>query len=99
MGLHDVGCRFGAPEAQPLGCLLRERRLMAKGFQQPVDAMAFLGRAEEDGDDLALLELGDEILENLIAGRGDITQKLLHQLVIIVGELLEHGKALIGLKL
>ena len=99
IGLHDVGCRFGAAEAQALGRLLREGHLVPERLEQPRDSVAFLGRAEKDRDDLTLLELDNEILEDLVPARRDVAQKLLHQVVVVVGELFEHGKTLIGLEL
>ena len=76
-----------------LAVRVHERRLMAQRLQQPQDAVAVLGRAQQHRHDQAVLHLLDEIGEHLVARRLHVRQQLLHQLVVVVGELLQHMEA------
>ena len=98
-GLHDVGGGFCGAQPQAFRRFLDERRLVPQCFQEPAQAIAVLGRSEEDGANLAALEFHHKVGENLVAARHGVAQKLLHQLVVIIGELFEHGEALVGLEL
>src|SRR5271165_7374913 len=76
-----------------------ERRLMPQRLQQAADSVAMLGRAKENRANLPALEFENEVREHLVAARHDIAQELLHEVVVIIGELFEHREALIRLEL
>ncbi len=80
-------------EAKPLAGGLDARCLVAQRLQQSQNAIAVLGRPEQDRGDQALAELARQIGKDPVARRLHIVEKLLQELVIIVGEALEHGKA------
>ena len=55
--------------------------------------MAVLRRAEQHRADEPLAQVVGQIVENLVARRRHIRQELLHQLIVVVGELLQHVEA------
>ena len=69
------------------------RRLMPDRLEETADAVAVLGRADQHRTDQAGAHLDDEIGKDLLAFRLDILEELLHEAVVVVGELLEHGEA------
>ncbi len=52
-----------------------------------------LGRADQNRANETVAQFFGEIVEDAIVGRGNVGEQLLHQLVIVVGELFEHLKA------
>ena len=70
-----------------------ERRLVAERLEQAEDAVAGLGRAEQHRADQPVAQLLAEIVEHPVARRRHVLQQLLHQRVVVVGELLQHGEA------
>jgi hypothetical protein len=85
--------RLGVLELEALGRLVDERCLVAQGLQQAQDAVAVLGRAQQHRHDQSILHLLDEVGEHLLARRLHVGQKLLHELVVVVGKLLQHLEA------
>ena len=73
--------------------MLDERRFVPDRLQQPYDAVAVLRRAEQHRTDQPVAHLLGEVLEDLVARRRHIAEQLLHQLVVVVGKLLEHVEA------
>ncbi len=67
---------------------------MAERLEQPPDAMAVHGRAEQDRDDLAGAGLLGEIVEHRLPVRHLVHQQLLEQYVVMIGKLFEHLDAL-----
>ena len=55
--------------------------------------MAVLRRAEQHRADEPPAQVVGQIVENLVARRRHIRQELLHQLIVVVGELLQHMEA------
>jgi hypothetical protein len=96
-GFEHLPGGLGVFQLQPFGRTLDKRRFVPQGLEQPQDAVAVLGRAKQHGHDQALLHLLDQIAEYLFTRRLHVGQQLLHQLVIIVGELFEHFKACFAL--
>ena len=70
-----------------------ERRLVAQRLEQAEDAVAGLRRAEQHRADHPVAQLLAEIVEHPVARRRHVLQQLLHQRVVIVGELLQHREA------
>ena len=90
--LEDLRAAWMAGDAEPLCRGFHEGRLMPQRLQQPVDAMAAFRRAEQHGADLALAQILGQIVEHTVARRLDVAEKLLHQLVVVIRQLLQHGK-------
>ena len=91
--LHHVGGRLGVLELQPPRRHVDRRRLVAQRLQQPEDAVVVARRAEQHRTDEAVAELLRQILEDLVARGRHVGKQLLHQLVVMVGELLQHVEA------
>ena len=93
-GLEYVGQRFfWRGRAEPL-CGLRDAgRFMAQRFHQPQHAVFAARRAKQHRADQAFAQFAGEIVEHGIARRLDVFQQLLHQRVVVVGELFQHRKA------
>ena len=66
---------------------------MAQRLHQPQHAIGARGRAEQDRTDETLAHFLGQIVEYLVARRLNVFQQLLHQLVVVVGQRLEHGEA------
>ena len=66
---------------------------MAQRLHQPQHAIGARGRAEQDRTDETLAHFLGQIVEDLVARRLDVFQQLLHQLVVVVGQRLQHGEA------
>jgi hypothetical protein len=56
-------------------------------------AVGARGRAEQHGTDQALAQFLGKIVEDLVARRLNVFEQLLHQLVVMVGQRLQHGEA------
>jgi hypothetical protein len=84
---------LGVLELQAPGRGVDERRLVPQRLQQAQDAVAVLGRAQQHRHDQALAQVLGEIGEHLVARGLHVGEQLLHQLVVVVGELLEHLEA------
>ncbi len=69
------------------------RGLVPQRLQQPQHAVGARGGAEQHRTDQPFAQLLGEIVEHLVARRGDILEQLLHQLVVMVGQCLQHGEA------
>ena len=84
-------------DAETLAGLCDAGRFVADRLEQPADAVALLGRADQHRADRAAAHLLDEILEDGVAVGLDVLEQLLHQAVVVVGERLQHGEAGLGL--
>ena len=58
VGLQYLQARAVVVDAEAFACLEDARRLVAQRLQQPPDAVAVLGRADEDGADVTGAKLG-----------------------------------------
>ena len=67
---------------------------MPQGFQQPLDAAAMLGGTEQHRRDEAFRQFAREIAEHPVARRFHVGEQLLHQFVVVIGELFQHREAL-----
>ena len=67
--------------------------LVPDGFQEPGHAMAFGRRAHQHRHDMTLAQLAREIVEHEVPRRVHVADELLHQRVVVVGELFEHRVA------
>gem|GEM_PF-3550100 len=88
--LHHVGGRSNAFEAKPLGRLVHERNFVTQGFEKPNNSVPALRGTQEDGADQPFPKLPSEIIKNSVPRRLHVGEELLHQLVVVVCELLEH---------
>jgi hypothetical protein len=90
-GLEHIGQRLlllGRAEA--FGGLGNAGRFMAQRFQQTQHAVLAVCRAQQHRADQAFAQFAGEIVEHRIARRRDVFQQLLHQRVVVIGELLQH---------
>ena len=91
--LQHIGERLVARDAEPLGGALHIGRLVAERLEQPEHAVGSAGDAHQHRNHEAIAQLLGEIVEHLVARRRDVGEQLLHQLVVVVGKLLQHGEA------
>ena len=87
---HGVGTGL---DAEPLCRFAGAGSLVAKRFQEPQHAVGACGNAEQHRTDDAIAQFLREVVENLVARRLDILEQLLHQLVVVIGQRLQHGEA------
>ena len=66
------------------------RRLVAHRLQKPRHAMASGRRPHQHRHDMTFAQLARQIVEHEVLRRVDVADELLHQSVVIVGELLQH---------
>ncbi len=88
--LEDVGARRRVSDPEALRCGSDKRGFMPERLEQAQNAVAILGRAEQNGADQPAAKFRREIVEHLVARRRHVLEQLLHQLVVIVGEFLQH---------
>ncbi len=93
-GLEDIAERvLGRGHAEPLGGLRDTGRLMAQRLQQPQHAVLAARAAEQHRTDQPFAQFAREIVEHGVARRLDVLEQLLHQRVVMIGELLQHREA------
>ena len=63
---------------------------MAQRLHQPQHAVLARGRAEQHRADQSFAQFAGEIVEHRVARRLDVLEQLLHQRVVMVGELFQH---------
>ena len=80
-------------DAEPLGGVGDARRFMAQRLQEPQHAVGPRRGAHQDRTDKSLAQFAAQIVEHLVARRLDVFEQLLHQLVVVIGERLQHRKA------
>ena len=68
-------------------------RFMAQRLEQAQHAVRAGGDAEQHRDDQTIAQFLGEIVEYLVARRLDVLEQLLHQLVVVIGQRLQHGEA------
>ena len=76
--------------AEPLARMGDARRLVPQRLEESGDAVAADRRTQENRHDLSLAQFTGQIVEDEVLRRVDVADQLLHQRVVIVGELLEH---------
>ena len=79
--------------AETLGGLGDAGRLVPQRLQQPQHAVGARGRAHQHRTNQPLAQFAGEIVEYLVARRLNVFEQLLHQLVVVIGERLQHGEA------
>ena len=80
-------------DAEAPGGVGDARRLVAQRLQQPQHAVGARRRPHQHRADQPVAQFLGEIVEHLVARRRDVVEQLLHQLVVVVGERLQHGEA------
>ena len=92
--LEHVGDRVVAGfDAETFGGFGDARRFMAQRLEQPQHAVGARGGAHQNRAHQAFAQFAREIVEHLVARRLDVFEQLLHQLVVMVGERLQHREA------
>ena len=66
---------------------------MPQRLHQPQHAVLARGRAQQHRADQSFAQFAGEIVEHRVARRLDVFEQLLHQRVVMVGELLQHREA------
>src|SRR5258705_6829268 len=66
---------------------------MPQRFHQAQHAVLARGRAEQHRTDQAVAQFAGEIVEYRVARRRNILEQLLHQRVVVIGELFQHREA------
>ena len=80
-------------DAEPLDGVGDTGRFVAQRLHQAQHAVGAGRRAEQHRADETLAQFLGQIVEDLVARRLDVLEQLLHQLVVVVGERLQHGEA------
>ena len=92
-GLEHIGHGAAGLDPEPLGGIGDAGRFVAQRLHQPQHAVGARRRADQHRTDETLAQFLGEIVEHLVARRLDVFEQLLHQLVVVVGERLQHGEA------
>ena len=92
--LDHIGERIvAALDAEPLGGGGDVGRFVAQRLHQAQHAVGAGRRAHQHRTDQAVAQFLRQIVEHLVLRRLDVAEQLLHQLVVVVGERLQHGEA------
>ena len=93
-GLEHIGQRILLRgRAEPLGGFGHAGRFVAQRLHQPQHAVLADRRAQQHRTDQAFAQFAGEIVEHRIARRRDVLEQLLHQRVVVIGELFQHREA------
>src|SRR6266446_1456020 len=93
-GLEHIGQRILARSgAQTLCRLSYAGRFVAQRLHQAEHAVLARGRAEQHRTDQSFAQFAGQVVEHGIPRRLDILEQLLHQRVIVIGELFQHREA------
>ena len=79
--------------AEPLRRLGDAGRFVPQRLHQPQHAVFARRGAEQHRADQAFAQFAGEIVEHRVARRLDVLQQLLHQRVVVIGELFQHREA------
>ena len=91
IGLQDLDHRLAAVrQAEPRGRGAHFGHFMAQRLQQPADAIVVLGRADQHRHHLAVRQFLGQIGEHFVARRLDVGEQFFHQMLVEIGELLQH---------
>src|SRR5262249_5939399 len=80
-------------EAKTLRRFAYTRRFVAQCLQQTQYSVATGSNAEQNRANDTVAQFLSKIIENLITGRLDVFEQLLHQLVVVIGQRLQHREA------
>ena len=93
-GLEHIGDRIAvALDAEALRGRGDPRRFVTQRLHEAQHAVGAGRDAHQDRADEAVAKLLGEILEHAVARRRNVREQLLHQLVVVIGERLQHGEA------
>ena len=93
-GLEHIGQRILLRRrAEALRRLGNAGRFMPQRLHQPQHAVFARRRTEQHRTDQAFAQFAGEIVEHRVARRLDVLQQLLHQRVVVIGELFQHREA------
>jgi hypothetical protein len=65
---------------------------MANCLQKAQHAVPLLGGADQDRHGKTVTQVGRQVVEYLVAGRFLVLKQLLHQMIVVIGERLQHGE-------
>jgi hypothetical protein len=89
-GLEHVSDGLARFDAESLGGIGNAGRLVAQRFHQPQHPVGARGRAEQHGAHQTLAQFLGKIVEYFVARRLNVLEQLLHQLVVVIGQGLQH---------
>src|SRR5438477_6970993 len=93
-GLEHITQRIlGRGSAEPLGCLGDARRFVPQRLHQPQYAILAHRRPEQHRTYLSFAQFTGQIVKHRIARRRNVLEQLLHQDVVVIGELFQHREA------
>ena len=93
-GLEHIGQRIlGRRRAETFGGLGDAGRFMPQRLHQPQHAVFACRGTQQHRADQAFAQFAGEIVEHRVARRLDVFQQLLHQHVVVIGELFQHREA------
>ena len=92
--LEHIGERIAAGlDAEPLGGRRDVGRFVAQRLHQAQHAVGAGRGAHQHRADQAVAQFLRQIVEHLVLRRLDVAEQLLHQLVVVIGQRLQHGEA------
>ena len=77
-------------DSEPHARVTDGRRLVPDGLQEPRDPVTLGRRSHQHRHHMAFTQFARQIVEDEVLRRVDVADELLHQRVVVVGELLEH---------
>ena len=93
-GLEHIGQRLLRDDTpRRFAVSVNAGRFMAQRLHQPQHAVLARGRPEQYRTDQSFAQFAGEIVEHRVARRLDVFEQLLHQRVVMVGELFQHREA------
>ena len=94
IGQDFLGDRIAAGfDAETFGGFGNARRFVAQRLEEPQHAVRPRSGAHQYRANQAVAQFAPQIVEHLVARRLDVFEQLLHQLVVMIGERLQHRKA------
>ena len=93
-GLDHIGDWVAAGlDAEALDGRLHVGRFVAQRLEQAEHAVGAVRRPHQHRADETIAQFLGEIVEHFVGRRLDVAEQLLHQLVVMVGQRLQHGEA------
>ncbi|MGY3347542.1 hypothetical protein ACVWYK_006311 [Bradyrhizobium sp. USDA 4470] len=90
---HEAERVLGLGRAETFCGLRDSRRLVAQRLHQAQHAVFARGGTEQHGTDQPFAQFAGKIVEHRITRRLDVLEQLLHQRIVVIGELLQHREA------
>ena len=90
IGFQDLNNRIIARDTETRPHSGYVGRFVAERFEQPAYAIVAGRRPDEHGNDQALLQIALQVVEDFVARRRYIREQLLHEMLVVIRELLQH---------